>query len=52
MKKDKLITFTCTEEQREKLKELSRKKDRTVSWIVNKAVEEYIQREGKGNTRN
>jgi len=33
-------------ELKERLTEYARKQDRTISWVIEKAVEEYLERHG------
>ncbi len=51
-KKSEMIGFKTTPEIKEALEEMARKDDRTVSYIVNKILKEYIERSTKnGETK-
>ncbi|MBE6989231.1 MAG: ribbon-helix-helix protein, CopG family [Ruminococcaceae bacterium] len=43
-KKSEFIGFRCTIEVSEALKRISADLDRSQSWIINKAIIEYIER--------
>ena len=45
---EKVVTARLGEGSYQRLKELSRREDRSVSWIIRRAVEEFIKRPKKG----
>lgn len=51
-KKTEFIGLRCTKNTYEKLELLSEKWDRSISWIVDKAITEFLEREVKGDIEN
>lgn len=49
MKKTEFLTVRITEELKSKLVGYAEKRDRTVGWIVNRAIAEYLERNVKGD---
>ena len=45
MKKSEYITFRTTEEIKSHLEKLAKEDDRTISYVINKILEEYIKKE-------
>ncbi len=43
-KKSEMIGFKTTPEIRSKLEEIAEKEDRTISYIINKILQEYLER--------
>lgn len=48
MKKTEFLTVRITAELKTKLIELAERRDRTVGWIANMAITEYLERNAKG----
>lgn len=47
MKKSAYITFRTSEEIKNHLEKKAKEDDRTLSWIINKILEEYIKKESQ-----
>lgn len=48
-KKAEYISFRTTTEVKEELEKIAKKEDRTISWIIDQAVKEYLcKREKEG----
>ena len=43
-KKTEMIGFKTTPELKETLQKIAEKEDRTVSYIINKAIQEYLKK--------
>lgn len=52
MKKTEYISIRIHEETKNKLLELAEKEERSLSWIVNKIIENHFKEEGKKDGAN